>query len=156
PGFAPALLPLDLTRGGTPFQFAGKGNVNEYAGYVQDTITAGKLTANVGIRFDRYNAVDGTIKDWQMEPRVGLSYAIRETNAVLHAGYAHTMETPYNENLLVAISPASQDLVTAFSAEGQAPLKPGSRNQFNVGFQQAIGRYISADADYFWKFTDNA
>jgi hypothetical protein len=66
------------------------------------------------------------------------------------------METPYNENLLVAISPASQDLVTAFSAEGQAPLKPGSRNQFNIGFQQAISRYLSAEADYFWKFTRNA
>jgi len=75
---------------------------------------------------------------------------------VLHAGYAHTMETPYNENLLVAISRASQDLVTSFSSEGQAPLKPGSRNQFNIGLQQAFTRYISAEADYFWKFTENA
>jgi hypothetical protein len=35
-------------------------------------------------------------------------------------------------------------------------LKPGRRNQFNIGLQQAIGRYIQAEADYFWKFTDNA
>jgi hypothetical protein len=156
PGFTPALLPLDLTRGGIPFQFAGKGNINEYALYLQDSMTFGGLTVNPGLRFDHYNAVDGTIKDWQAEPRIGVSYLIKPSNTVLHAGYAHTMETPYNENLLVALSRASQDLVTAFSAEGQAPLKPGSRNQFNIGLQQAISRYLSAEADYFWKFTQNA
>src|SRR5437016_7439588 len=154
--FTPALLPLDLTRGGTSFQFAGKGNVNEFAGYVQDTMNVSNLTVNLGVRFDRYDAVSGAIKDWQAEPRVGVSYLIRPSGTVLRAGFAHTMETPYNENLLVAISPASQDLVTSFSAQGQAPLKPGSRNQFNVGLQQAINRYIQAEADYFWKFTDNA
>jgi len=36
------------------------------------------------------------------------------------------------------------------------PLKPGRRNQFNVGFQQGIGRYLVLDADYFWKHTRNA
>jgi hypothetical protein len=35
------------------------------------------------------------------------------------------------------------------------PIKPGRRNQFNVGFQQALGRYLLADADYYWKYTDN-
>jgi hypothetical protein len=63
PGFAPALLPLDLTRGGTPFQFAGKGNINEFAGYIQDSMTFGGLTLNPGIRFHHYNAVAGTITD---------------------------------------------------------------------------------------------
>ena len=156
PAFDPALLPLDLTRGGSLFQFASKGNVNEYAAYIQDTMTIGNLTLNPGVRIDRYNAVSGAIKDWQAEPRIGVSYLIRGSGTILRAGYAHTMETPYNENLLVAISPASQDIVTAFSAEGQAPLKPGSRNQFNAGVQQAFGRYIQVEADYFWKFTDNA
>src|SRR5436309_14079072 len=154
--FDPALLPLDLTRRGSLFRFAGKGNVNEYAAYIQDTMTIGNLTLNPGLRIDRYNAVSGAIKDWQVEPRIGASFLIRGSGTILRAGYAHTMETPYNENLLVAISPASQDIVTAFSAEGQAPLKPGSRNQFNAGVQQAFGRYIQVEADYFWKFTDNA
>src|SRR5205085_3119567 len=145
--FSPALLPLDLTRGGTLFRFNGKGNVNEFAGYIQDAMTLGSLSLSAGVRFDRYNAVDGAIKDWQAEPRIGVSYLVHPTNTVLHAGYAHTMETPFNENLLVAISPAAQDLVTAFSAQGQAPLNPGSRNQFNAGLQQALGRYVQAEAD---------
>jgi hypothetical protein len=36
------------------------------------------------------------------------------------------------------------------------PLKPGTRNQFNVGFQQSIGKRILLDADYFNKHTTNA
>jgi hypothetical protein len=36
------------------------------------------------------------------------------------------------------------------------PIQPGRRNQFNTGFQQAIGRYLLIDADYFWKYTHSA
>ena len=35
-------------------------------------------------------------------------------------------------------------------------MPPGRRNQFNTGFQQAFGRYLLLDADYFWKYTDSA
>jgi hypothetical protein len=35
-------------------------------------------------------------------------------------------------------------------------IRPGRRNQFNTGFQQAIGRFLLIDADYFWKYTHNA
>jgi hypothetical protein len=66
------------------------------------------------------------------------------------------METPYNENLLLATSENASALVAAFSEEGQAPLKPGHRNQYNIGFQQALSRFVQMEADYFWKRTDNA
>jgi hypothetical protein len=36
------------------------------------------------------------------------------------------------------------------------PLESGRRNQFNAGFQQAIGRKLILDGDYFWKYTHNA
>ena len=155
PSFNPDLLPLDLTRGGSKFQFAGSGNVNEYAGYLQDAITVSNLTVNLGIRGTRYDAF-GTIKDSQAEPRVGVSYLVRGSGTVLRAGYAHTLETPYNENLLVATSPAGAFLISAFSSNGQAGLQAGRRNQFNVGVQQALSKYVQADGEYFWKFTDNA
>ncbi len=64
------------------------------------------------------------------------------------------METPYNENLLVATSPDSAALIAAFSEEGGAPVDTGRRNQYNVGLQQGISRYIQVDTDYFWKYTD--
>ena len=155
PNFNPDLLPLDLTRGGSKFQFTGTGNVDEYAGYIQDTATFGNLTLNVGIRGGRYNAF-GTIKDSQAEPRTGISYLIRRTGTVLRAGYAHTMETPYNENLLVATAPAASFLISAFSSKGQAALEPGNRNQFNAGLQQALSRFVQIEGDYFWKYTNNA
>src|SRR5262245_36089436 len=155
PDLNPGLLGLDLTRGGSLFQFAAAGNVNEYAAYIQDAITIGHLTLNPGLRVDRYDGVE-RIKDTQAEPRIGVSYLIGRSQTVIHAGYARTMETPYNENLLVAASDAASALVAAFSAEGQAPLNPGHRNQFNIGLQQALSRYVQVEGDYFWKFTDNA
>jgi carboxypeptidase family protein len=155
PDLNPALIPFDLTRGGTPFTFAGTGNVNEYAAYVQDAITIGNLTLNPGLRVDRYDGL-GFIKDTQAEPRMAISYLVGATGTVLRGGYAHTMETPYNENLLVATSESASVFINAFSEEGQAPLKTGHRNQFNVGLQQAVSRYVQIEGDYFWKFTDNA
>ena len=35
------------------------------------------------------------------------------------------------------------------------PLAPGRRHQFNFGFQQAIGRYLVLDGDYYYKRTQN-
>jgi len=43
-----------------------------------------------------------------------------------------------------------------FGAFGAKPLSPGTRNQYNAGIQQGIGRHLVIDAGYFWKFTHNA
>src|SRR5439155_11469133 len=125
-------------------QFAATGNVNQYAAYIQDAITVGNLTLNPGLRIDRYDGVG--VKDTQAQPRIGISYLIRPSSTVLRAGYARTMETPYNENLLVATSENASALIEAFSEEGGAPLNTGHRNQFNVGIQQALSRYVQAEA----------
>jgi hypothetical protein len=145
----------DPSIGGSPFHFAAAGNVNEYAAYIQDAITVGHLTLNPGLRIDRYDGV-GLIKDTQAEPRFGISYLIAPSKTILRAGYARTMETPYNENLLIATSESASSLIAEFSEEGEAPLKPGHRNQYNVGFQQALSRYLQLEGDYFWKQTTNA
>ncbi len=140
PDFNPDLQLLDLTRGGSPFQFTGAENINEYAGYIQDVISFGGLVLTPGLRVDKYSGAG--IEDTQAEPRIGVSYHIRGTGTILRAGYARTMETPYNENLLVATSPDSAALVAAFSEEGGAPVATGHRNQYNIGIQQALGRYV--------------
>jgi len=41
------------------------------------------------------------------------------------------------------------------NSQALAPIKPGHRNQFNAGFQQAFGRFMVIDADYMWKHTQN-
>src|ERR1700730_8045959 len=48
------LLPIDLTRAGSLFPFHGHTDVKELALYVQDTITKGSWSFNLGLRGDLY------------------------------------------------------------------------------------------------------
>ena len=154
PALLPGLVPYDLTRGGSLFHFNDTGNVNQAAFYAQDSITLGRLTLNGGLRVDRY---DGISQATSAEPRIGASYQIKATGTVLRGSFSHTMETPYNENLLLSSASGVGGLASnVFGAFASEPLKPGSRNQFNAGLQQAFGRYLLVDADYFWKYTDSA
>ena len=50
-------MPYDLTRGGQLYQFRGKANINQFAAFLQDSITLGELTLNLGVRFDRYDGL---------------------------------------------------------------------------------------------------
>ena len=69
---------------------------------------------------------------------------------MLRASYGRTMETPYNENLLLSAGFGLNGLF----GDGQ-PLPPGRRNQVEVGIQQGFGRWLVADFGYFNKHTDN-
>ena len=153
PDVQPGLIPIDLTRGGSIFRFNAVGSVNEYAAYVTDTINWGQFTFSPGLRVTRY---DGLTQATGVQPRFGLSYLIKRTNTVLRASYARTLETPSNENLLLSSATGSAGLTDVFGAFGQQPIQAGRRNQFNVGFQQTFGRFVQVDADYFWKYTNNA
>ena len=146
PGLQASLIPYDLTRGGALFRFRDRGNINQFAAFVQDSITAGGLTLSLGLRLDRYN---GLSQDTSLQPRIGASYLFKPTSTVLRAGYSRTMESPYNENLLLSGS-------GALGSVSVKPLQPGHRNQFNAGFQQAIRKFLLVDVDYFIKKTNNA
>ena len=149
------LLPFDLTRSGKLFPFNGHTDVKELALYAQDTITEGNWAFNLGIRFDMYR---GIVHDWQPEPRVGVAYNIKKTNSVLRASYSRVLETPFNENLILASVGAANPVITDVigGQSLQSPIRSGQRNQFNAGFQQAFGKYAVVDADYLWKYTHNA
>jgi Carboxypeptidase regulatory-like domain len=149
------LPPFDLTSGGSLFPFRGHTDVKEFALYLQDAITKGNWVFNLGMRFDLYR---GIVHDWQPEPRVGVAYNIKKTNTVLRLSYSRVLETPFNENLILASLGAANPIVTDIigGASLQAPIRSGQRNQFNAGFQQAFGRYVVVDADYLWKYTHNA
>jgi hypothetical protein len=151
--FSPSLLPFDLTRSGRLFGFHATANINQYAFYIQDGITVGNFLFNVGFRVDRY---DGLVAKTEPEPRLGIAYNIKKTRTVLRMAYARTMETPFNENLLLSSATGSGGLAQNVFGSNSVPIAPGFRNQFNGGFQQALGRYLLIDADYFWKYTHNA
>jgi hypothetical protein len=156
PNFLPGLLPFDLTRGGHLFTFNGHTDIKQEAAYAQDSLTLRNLTLSLGLRFDNYN---GIIQDNAFEPRVGASYLIKKTGTVLRGSYTRTFETPYNENLILSSSTGAGGLATngvLDQSTSNQPLRPGRRNQYNAGLQQAFGRYVVVDADYFWKYTNNA
>jgi hypothetical protein len=149
----PGIVPYDLTRGGLPFHFHGKHNVNQYAFYVQDTIKLGHLTIDAGLRDDQYN---GLASANGVQPRLGISYLIPRSNTVLRVAYARTFETPFNENLILSSGTGGGGLAANVFGSQSAPIQPGRRNQFNGGLQQSVGRWIVVDADYFWKYTHGA
>ncbi|HEY1308099.1 MAG TPA: TonB-dependent receptor [Vicinamibacterales bacterium] len=144
--FDPALAPFDLTNGGSPLAYDQSFTIKQQAAYVQDDIKAGHATVNLGLRLDHY---DGLTTATLLQPRLGVSYAVAG-GTVLRASYGRTMETPYNENLLLS---AGYGLNGLF---GQSqPVPPGRRNQVELGIQQGFGRWVVADVGYFNKHTDN-
>jgi outer membrane cobalamin receptor len=148
------LTPYDLTHGGHLFHFAGHSDVKGYALYGQDSLTFGGLTLQLGLRGDIYRGLVGASS---LEPRIGISYLYKPTNTVFRVSYSKFFETPYNENLLLSSGTGAGGLAAnVFGAYGSTPLSPGTRNQYNAGVQQGIGRLIIVDAGYFWKFTHNA
>jgi hypothetical protein len=151
--FAPGLLPFDLTRGGRLFNFHAIANINQYAFFAQDGITAGNFQFTIGFRLDRY---DGLVSKTSPQPRLGISYNIKKTGTVLRVAYARTFETPFNENLLLSNGTGVGGLAQNVFGASPVAIQPGFRNQFNTGFQQAIGKFVLIDADYFWKYTHNA
>lgn len=154
PDFLPGLLPFDLTRGGNYFQFHGHTDIKQEAAYAQDNITIGSATASLGVRFDNYN---GITKGSLVQPRLGLSYNVKRTGTVLRGSFTRNFETPYNENLVLSSTTGGGGLANGVLGDtSNLPLRPGTRSQFNVGLQQAIGRHIVLDFDYFNKHTNNA
>ncbi len=152
PFFNPVLLPYDLTRGGGVYPFNGSADVKELALFGQDTITAGSWSFNLGLRGDLYN---GLTTASQVEPRVGLAYNIKKTSTVLRLSYARTLETPFNENLVLSNNGCDFAVIAALVPCVPAPLNPGFRNEFHAGLQQAFGRYLVFDGEYIWKYTHN-
>jgi hypothetical protein len=57
PTFNPVLAPYDLTRGGRLFTFNGHTDVKLLSLYLQDAITRGNWTINLGLRGDVYNGL---------------------------------------------------------------------------------------------------
>lgn len=148
PDFNPDLLAFDLTRRGSPFAYSQAATIKQQAVYIQDDIKAGNATFKLGVRLDHY---DGLSSATLLQPRAGVSYAIPDSNTVFRASYGRTMETPYNENLLLSSGVGAEALTGTAT-----PPPPGKRNQVELGIQQSIGGWIVADIGYFNKHTDNA
>jgi hypothetical protein len=148
--------PYDLTRGGSNYLYFGHADIKELALYLQDQLKVRNWVFNLGIRGDLYN---GLTVSRQPEPRLGVAYSIKQTNTILRASYARTLETPFNENLVLSSQGCGNAVLApllACTPGVSGTLQPGFRNEFHVGFQQAFGKYAVVSAEYIWKYTHNA
>ena len=167
PAFNPLLACYDLTRPtpspleGCPasssgvYTFNGRTDVKELALYVRDAITVGHWSLNLGIRGDLYNGI--TIAR-QAEPRLGIAYNFKKTNTILRVSYARTLESPFNENLVLSSIGCANAVLNPLllcSSLARNPLSPGFRNEFHAGFEQAFGRYLVFSGEWITKYTHN-
>lgn len=144
----PAPPQYNLALGGTFFRFNGHADIKQQAAYAQDNIAFKNLTLLIGGRIDNY---DGVSRRSLLQPRLGATYNIKQSNTVLRLGYGKLMLTPYNENLLLSGSTG----IGGLAAGGKpTPLKPATRTQYNAGFEQGLTRHLILNAEYFWKYTD--
>jgi len=156
PNYLAVLAPYDLTRGGSLYNYAGQTDIKEIALYAQDQITAGDWLFNLGIRGDLYN---GLTVARQAEPRLGVSYKIKPTSTVLRVSYARTLESPFNENLVLSSVGCLNAVLSPLllcTPGVSGTLQPGFRNEFHAGLQQAFGKNLVVSGDYIWKYTHNA
>jgi hypothetical protein len=155
PDFNSTLLPYDLTRGGVLYDFNGHTDVKELGLYVRDNITKGNWSLNLGLRGDLYN---GLSVARQAEPRVGVAYNIKKTSTVLRVSYARTLESPFNENLILSSTGCSNAVLSPLllcSPGASGALNPGFRNEFHAGIEQAFGRYLVFSGEWITKYTHN-
>lgn len=152
PGYLDTLTPHDLTRGGDWFRFGARGVGSMSTGWVQDQIRAGRFQFTLGLRYDYYRFL---ARGAQWQPRVGMSYHLKETGTVLRASYNRTYQTPPNENLLLSNSRDAAQLAPeavrkAFGG-GVIVIRPERQNVFEVGLQQALGKQVGVTATYYHK-----
>jgi hypothetical protein len=156
PDYLGILAPYDFTRGGSYYNFVGHTDVKEMALYIEDQIKAGNWLFNLGIRGDIYNGLTAAT---QAEPRIGIAYNIKPTTTVLRISYARTLETPFNENLVLSSIGCSNAVLAPLlscTSGVSGILDPGFRNEFHAGLQQAFGKRVVVSGEYIWKYTHNA
>jgi hypothetical protein len=150
--FNPALLPHDLTRGGSPFLFDEKRTGTLATGFVQDSFQWRRLSATAGLRFDEYRFV---VTGRQLQPRAGVAWSFPSTGTVLRASYNRNYQTPPNENLLLSSSEAASRLAPEAVREAlggaYVPLRPERQNVYEAGFQQAVFGRLSLDVSAYRK-----
>ncbi|MGA9669887.1 MAG: TonB-dependent receptor [Terracidiphilus sp.] len=156
PAYLSVLAPYDLTRGGANYTFAGHTDVKELGLFAEDQLKIRNWLFNLGLRQDVYN---GLTDANQTQPRVGIAYNIKPSATVLRVSYARTLETPFNENLILSSEGCTNAVLAPLLAcsPGVSPtLAPGFRNEFHAGLQQAVGKHVVVSGEYIWKYTHNA
>ena len=149
-------LRYDLTRGGSFYGFTGHTDMKEACAVRRGPDHGGQLA--VQSRHSR-RYLQRTHERDAGEPRLGVSYNVKPTGTVLRVSYARTLETPFNENLVLSSNGCRMRCWRRCSIARPGvsdTLAPGFRNEFHAGLQQALGKNVIFSGEYIWKYTHNA
>ena len=154
--FKSVLAPYDLTRGGSLYSYSGHTDIKELGLFIEDQIKARNWLFNLGLRGDIYNGLTAAT---QAQPRLGIAYNIKPSATVLRVSYARTLETPFNENLVLSNNGCANAVLAPLlncTTGVSGSLQPGFKNEFHAGLQQAFGKNLVFSGEYIWKYTHNA
>jgi hypothetical protein len=148
-GYNDALLPYDLTRGGSYFTFDESRTGSQLSAFVQSSIGFDRVTLNLGVRHDEYRfLIDGR----QLQPRIGMSYSAIDDRLVLRASYNRNYQTPPNENLLLSNSEAASQLApeSVKNALGRThqPINAERQDVYEAGVQVSMHAFTIDGAVY--------
>ena len=119
---------------GAPITFTGRKTGAQGSAYLQDTFQLStELTANIGVRFDRYSLATSRS---HFSPRLNLAYRFSGTSTVVHASYNHFFVPPAVENVFI-----SSAGLTRFLADFEQPLpalQPIIEDQFELGVTRPV------------------
>ena len=147
--FDPKFAPYDLTQpGGAPLAYNQSFTVKQQSVYVQDDIKARNATFKAGVRVDHYDGLT-TADAGAAAPRRVVCRA-RQRHGAAGLVRPHARDALQREPAAVGRVRPERPLWHAAT-----PPPPGRRNEFEVGAQQSLGRWIVADVGYFDKRTDN-
>ncbi|MBN1541702.1 TonB-dependent receptor [candidate division KSB1 bacterium] len=146
----------------------------EASAYLQDKIELHYMVVNAGVRLDyfssqgivpinfsdpAYSPTRKASSEYQISPRVGLSYPITDRGAI-HVSYGHFFQIPGFEHLFS--NPEFELYATSNYGStnpperqpntiGNAELKPQKTTIYEIGLQQQIGFDLSLDVTAFFK-----
>jgi outer membrane receptor for Fe3+-dicitrate len=125
------------------FQFSGRGQDREQAGFVQDLVRLGNWTFSAGLRYDHYRLV---AEDSAFSPRLGVAWYWPAAGLVLRASYDRVFQTPAFENILLASSAAVDSLNDNVL---RLPVHPSHGNFYEAGLAKGILGKLRLEANYF-------
>jgi Carboxypeptidase regulatory-like domain len=125
------------------FSFADRKTDIEPAAFTQDTLHLKNWNVSLGLRFDRYQFV---VKQSAWSPRVAVSHYFSRTGLLVHADYDRVFQTPATENLLLASSPALDQISPLVL---RLPVEPARANYYEVGVTRGIQGHVRLDVNVF-------
>lgn len=125
------------------FRFADQAMDAEPAAFAQDSMHWKNWNLSLGLRYDRYQLV---VSQSAWSPRLAISHYFPGSGVLVHADYDRVFQTPAMENLLLASSPAVQQISPLVL---RLPVEPARADYYEVGATRGFDRHIRLDLNIF-------